>query len=359
MESVKVSFYMPDFSGGGAERVNVILANALSESGYSVEMIVLQAKGANLGLVSPSVRVISLHCSAGALKWFHFLWSLLRLWWHLHGKGRVLISGIFFNNLQAGLLAKICGYKVVVVEHTIKSVNDTKRGWLALPMRVLTSFYLKSSAKVVAVSNAVKADLVDHFSIEAARVEVVYNPVADHPIIAKVQTSSVRKVIFAGRLVKLKRVDYLIRAVADLRSQGHKVDLDIFGDGPLKDTLVCLMNDLGLSECVTFRGFELDSNVIYSNADCLVLPSEFEGFGNVIVEAAAYGVPSVACLGSGGPEELVQDGRLGVLCNIQDLASGILRCLELTVDQQSLEIFADQFSEKNLVKKYITILKDC
>jgi glycosyltransferase involved in cell wall biosynthesis len=122
--------------------------------------------------------------------------------------------------------------------------------------------------------------------------------------------------IYAGRLLRAKRVDLLLRAVALLAPRHPGVLLTVFGDGPAKEELVRLAIELGIAAQVDFRGHVETSEEVWRNlgqARVAVQPSEREGFGLFPLEAMAAGLPVVYCE---SPEsavpELVRDGVEGI-----------------------------------------------
>jgi len=103
----------------------------------------------------------------------------------------------------------------------------------------------------------------------------------------------------------------------------------IAGDGPLQAELEALAKTLGVSERVRFLGWRTDRSALLQSADICVLPSRYEPFGTVILEAWAAQTPLVACA-SAGPAAHVEDGKTGLLTPIDDagaLASAIRRVL--------------------------------
>ncbi|HEX4966116.1 MAG TPA: glycosyltransferase [Thermoanaerobaculia bacterium] len=122
--------------------------------------------------------------------------------------------------------------------------------------------------------------------------------------------------VYAGRLLREKRIDLLLRAVALLADRRSGVLLTIFGDGPYRETLLRLANELGISERVDFRGHVETYDEVWSGlggARIAVQPSEREGFGLFPLEAMAAGLPVVYCE---SPEsavpELVRHGIEGI-----------------------------------------------
>lgn len=94
-----------------------------------------------------------------------------------------------------------------------------------------------------------------------------------------------------GRLEKEKRFELAIDALGAVRAKGHDAGLTIVGDGAEREALETRAQALGLSNRVEFVGWQNDLTKYYSEADLLFVPSRYEGYGLVIVEALAAGIP--------------------------------------------------------------------
>ena len=117
-------------------------------------------------------------------------------------------------------------------------------------------------------------------------------------------------VLYAGRLTREKGVDLLADAFLAARARDPRLHLALAGGGPEEERLRAR-----LGGAATFLGW-LDGDelaVAYASADVFLFCSQTDTFGQVVLEAQASGLPVVA-VGSGGPAELVADGRSGLLC---------------------------------------------
>jgi glycosyltransferase involved in cell wall biosynthesis len=138
-------------------------------------------------------------------------------------------------------------------------------------------------------------------------------------------------VVFAGRHIPEKRVPALVPAVARARTRVPGLRAEIFGDGPDRPAVQAAIAAEGLDGAVTAPGFVAGEQVerAFARALCMVLPSEREGFGLVVVEACAHGVPAVvAAAPDNAATELVDDGVNGVVApssSPADLADAIVR----------------------------------
>ena len=176
-----------------------------------------------------------------------------------------------------------------------------------------------------------------------------------------------RMLLFVGRIEPLKGVDTLIRSLGVMRDQGslkkHEVCLSIIGgDASVSEEemshemsrLLDLREELGLEQVVTFLGKRAQDTLpyYYSAADVVVVPSHYESFGMVALEAMACGTPVVASQ-IGGLAYLVQDGETGFHVRDQDPEALAARLVEILDDEvlhhqmgQNAVAFAKNYSWK-------------
>ena len=138
-------------------------------------------------------------------------------------------------------------------------------------------------------------------------------------------------VVFVGRHIPEKRVPALVPALARARAEIPELRGELYGDGPERQKVLAAIAESGLGAFVSAPGF-VDADVLedaLASALCLVLPSAREGYGLVVVEAAARGVPAVVVAGpDNAAAELVDDGVNGVVApsaEPDDLAAALVR----------------------------------
>ena len=138
-----------------------------------------------------------------------------------------------------------------------------------------------------------------------------------------------RQVVMLNRLAPQKRVDLAIRAWARVAVVVPEARLDVYGDGPLRDELQALIDDLGLAASVTLHGATADRDAIFDRAALFVTSTAFEGQGLSIAEALARGLPVVSFDARYGPREAI--GHAGVLVasgDVEGFADAITRLLQ-------------------------------
>jgi glycosyltransferase involved in cell wall biosynthesis len=141
-------------------------------------------------------------------------------------------------------------------------------------------------------------------------------------------------VVFAGRHIPEKQVPALVPAIALARERVPALRCEIYGDGPERPAVEELIAEQGLEHAITSHGFVTSKELAgaLSRALCMALPSRREGYGLIVVEAAAAGIPSVVAAGpDNAATELVEDGVNGVVApsaTPEDLANAIVRIHE-------------------------------
>jgi len=153
---------------------------------------------------------------------------------------------------------------------------------------------LRLNSKMIAVSGKTKKDLEK--VLKDREISIIPNGI-DFNEIQKIKLSKVKSdVIYVGRLIKYKNVDFLIKSIKLLETKNPDINCIIVGDGPEKDDLKKLAEELNIEKKINFIGFLEDYNEVISymkSSKVFVLPSTREGFGMVVIEANACGLPVV------------------------------------------------------------------
>jgi glycosyltransferase involved in cell wall biosynthesis len=161
---------------------------------------------------------------------------------------------------------------------------------------------------------------------------------------------------FVGRLVAIKRVDLLLRAVARARQLGAPVRLAVVGDGPLRPRLERLAADFGVREHVWFAGYRPEMVAVTAAAEIAVLSSDNEGTPVSLIEAAAAGKPAVATMVGGVPDVVTREtGLLVPRGDAEQLAHGIVALTgdptrRAAMGAQARRRVAKRFSAERLVR---------
>ncbi|HET7143739.1 MAG TPA: glycosyltransferase family 4 protein, partial [Anaerolineales bacterium] len=172
------------------------------------------------------------------------------------------------------------------------------------------------------------------------------------------------RIFSAGRTVYQKGLDLGLRALAQL--QDLEWEWRIAGDGPQLDALKSLAQELGMSERVTFLGWQSREELTrwYHHSNLFLFPSRHEGMPNAVLEAMSSGLPVVATRIAGN-EELVLDGVTGLLVNAEDvnfLRDGLRRLIveekmRRQMGQASRRRVEMEYSWENVARQYSEVLE--
>ncbi|NGY05400.1 glycosyltransferase [Solimonas terrae] len=218
---------------------------------------------------------------------------------------------------------------------------------------------------IVAVSRGVRDDLIRECRLQPERVHVIHNPaiprdieqLAQAPVPHPWLADPERPVIIGmGRLTEQKDFRTLLAGFARLPSP---VRLILLGDGEQRAALQRLADELGVAERVLFAGFRKNPYAWLARARLFVLSSRWEGFGNVLAEALALGVPCVSTDCPSGPSEILDGGRFGELVPVADverLAIAMQETLTRPVDAERLRSAASDFRVEVSAARYLALL---
>lgn len=176
------------------------------------------------------------------------------------------------------------------------------------------------SARQIVVPSEYLRRLVEGWGVPGERIAVVQNGTIAGNVAAPAARSGRERfrALFVGRLTNWKGVETLLLAARDV----PELELEIVGDGPEWPHLVELSAQLGLSDRAIFRGRLSAPDVRHAmgRAHALVLTSLYEGLSHTLLEAFAAGLPCIVS-DRGGNEEVVSDGRNGVIVPAQNVGS--------------------------------------
>ncbi|RTI12725.1 glycosyl transferase [Thermus scotoductus] len=368
---MKVALFLPSLEGGGAERVNLLLAQGLKERGAEVDLVLAQAQGPYLSAVPKGVRVVDLKAP-------RVLFSLVPLVAYLRReRPKALFSSLSHANilaLWARGLAQV-PTQVFVVEHT--PLKESRLGTISFRERAahaLLPWVYPKAQGVVAVSKGLAEELVEVFRIPRDKVRMIYNPVVSEGLFRKadVEEEVLSHPWFApnqppvllavGRLSREKNFSLLLRAFARVRRRVPS-RLLILGEGQERGFLEALVGELGLSEDVSLPGFVPNPYPFMRKAAALVLSSRYEALPTVLIEAMALGTPVVATDCPFGPREILEGGRWGQLVAVDDevgLANAMQEVLENPPPSEERELMRkvalERFGVDRAIQEYWQLL---
>ena len=186
--------------------------------------------------------------------------------------------------------------------------------------------------KIITVSKKTKTDLM---AVKSSEKSVVIPNGIDFNYINKINPSDEKSdIIFAGRLIKEKNVDILIKTIAIVKERIPDIKCFIIGDGPERAKLERLVQELDIDNNVSFKGFMKNYNdlISYMKASkVFVLPSTREGFGIVVIEANACGLPVVVVNHKmNAASDLIINNKNGIISDFskEDIAENIISMID-------------------------------
>jgi glycosyltransferase involved in cell wall biosynthesis len=358
----RVAFLIQTTKGYGGERVfDTVLREAIADDSVTPIVVTIDEQ------VSESAKQLGVehwtldrHRSGARASWkaSRNLRDLA-----IHREFASIVSFMSYANVIA-LLAGTIGnrrFPVVISEHTQLTDLLLEEGKGRAQTYTFRRLYPRAD-QCLAVSNAVRMDLIDKFGVSPFKVKTVGNPISiDRSRIASLQHLRDRSIkqervrlASVGALKFAKGHVYAIRAMCELP---ESYTLDLVGDGPLKHELEQLCRSLGISDRVRFHGYLADPMSILGASDVLLQPSLREGFGLSVIEAGLLGVPVVAT-NVGGLPELVPGIVPGVLVPPRNVAAIVRAVVQVVEDRRGDSQFVIQqtqefFSPGAVARRYI------
>lgn len=336
--------------GNGAERFALTLAKGLIDAGHEAHIVYFKniidlpiPDGVKLHFFDyQKYRVIPKFMRAGfAAKAFdNFILKNI-------GTPDLVLSNLFPVDF---VLSKSQLPNVHLVIHNTTSLEYGER--LEGMRKELTKIYLAKPC--VAVSKGVETDFIKVFGSES-RITTIYNPINVDQVISTaneyVPEIEGPYIVNVGKFKQQKRHDILIKAYAKANLQEKLV---LVGTGELLESSKKLVKSLGIEDKVIFTGFKKNPYPYIKHAKLMVVSSDFEGLGLVILEALALGTPVISTNCPSGPSEILRSDCLVELGESSALPDKISIALQqsdndpITLDGKFLPDYA--------VSKYLDLL---
>lgn len=325
---------------GGSERVLVNLLNGLDRKRFSITLVLYEKVFDYAIPENIDLKLLDIYTGRNLIVLAKsFILKIINLTKLIkQNKPDVIFSLLSTTNVTV-ILAKLLSRvncRLIVSEHTHPSENLKNEPYGFLTKFLVKQFYPKAN-KVVAVSSGIKEDLIKNFNVPEKKIAIIYNPIdinnirmlseehVDHPWFRE----RIPIIVSVGRLTRQKGFPYLLKAFSILRKSFY-CRLLIIGDGEERESLIKMAEDSGYRGDIEFIGFQKNPFKYMAKASIFVLSSIFEGFGNVIVEAMALGLPVISTDCPSGPSEIIENGESGLLVPVRDeyaLADSILDVL--------------------------------
>lgn len=354
----RIAILIDTLNGGGAEKVCLTLFEAMLNRGIDAHLIVMKRKFEYDLPDSKNVHFIFDNVKLRLYSYFVQKRAAKKLAQLVDKTGR--FDAIFSNlDFSHAVLAKSglqnCFY---VVHNSIEKTLETHRRLGPMKYwRKKRAINHLNGKRLIAVSYGIKQEILSNDTLNVKSVDVIYNPIDLDSLVkkAKQNDSDVPTrpyVVFMGRIAKQKRVDVLIQAFQFVKSD---VDLVVLTSNLKKLSKLVLKHNHNNKNIIGLN-FKQNPYPMVANAQALVLSSDFEGLGMVLIEALACGTPAVSTDCPHGPNEILTgdlEQFLAPVGNPSELARKIDLALGYQVQRPAI---LDKVKLENVVERYLELL---
>lgn len=305
------------------------------DSAVQRRLVSLAEAAGELTVCVPSTRTESVQPSehlrvhaVGGLKPFQFFGLWLRARQELTRKryDLVTVQDPYFLGFLGAQLAEKYSVPLEVQIHGFERMEGGRAR--------LARFVFGKAKKIRVVSERLRRELYSTFRIPYSKMYVLPVYTQTHPTSILPSKEGSRKrvpypftFLTVGRLVPVKNIGLQIRALAKVAEKIPQVRLRIVGDGPLREVLKLQVKSSKLEDKVLFEGYQEDLNRYYAEADAFLLTSDAEGWGRVVLEAAAHRLP-IIMTNVGLAQELITNNESGFIIPVGDEHELVLAMLE-------------------------------
>lgn len=354
MDPLRLLVVCHSMAGGGTQRAVTILLSRLDRGRFEPALALFEQQGPFLRKIPPDVPIVDLNGRHPLLLGWAALGLALAI---RRDRPDIVLATMRIPSLAAAACGRFFPDTAVVLwaqSHVEQAIAGHRlHAYRVLVPRLVRRLYPRVRG-IIAVSEGVKENLVRAFGVAAARVRVVPNPLeiaqvqalaAEEPALAL--DWSMPTVVAVGRLASQKGFTYLLHAFARLAGT-RPCRLLILGDGRERAALWRQAQSLGIQDRVILAGFQANPFACMARSTVFVLPSLWEGFPFVLMEAMACGVPVISTDCPSGPAELVVDGETGLLVPPSDPVA-LARAMD--------RLLADETLAKSLAKSAVRRLE--
>ena len=351
MKIKNLVIYYPSFESGGVEKVIKNLIKYFISKSINIYLITSNKENLKIIKKKKNLKIIIIKKNyfrylpsrlTSSINSVKYLYSLLR---KMNNSNTIVHS--MQSNFIPIVISKILNFKIVIrnSEDAIESIKYSENKFLSY-LIFLLRFVFYNFADFIITNSKGSAKSLEIFVINKKKIRHIYNPYVTEEMIKKSKIKVKKKniVMAAGRITIQKNFVFLIDAFkkSSLIKKGYI--LNIFGKGYLEKKIKLKLKSEKLNKSVFLKGWSKDLTQEYKKSKIFVLPSLYEGLGNVLLEAINYGLITVATNCKSGPKEILMNGKGGLIVPINNI-----EILAKTLDNIVLN--------EKIVKKKLNIAK--
>jgi glycosyltransferase involved in cell wall biosynthesis len=353
-----------DDIAGGAERVLADISAGLLEKGHDIALLSFDKPGGKpFYSLHKNMRRISLGIGrtrepSGLLETMRRMGPIRRA--ILNEKPDVVIAFMHSMFIPVAFAMIGTGIPVIASEHIVPDHYKNRR--LEFFLLILSGLIVK---RITVMSNRIRNM---YPRILRKRMVILPNPVHLAAIVPDAEKNSAQKIILnVGRLTYQKDQQTLIAAFAQLAPKFPDWTMRIVGKGELEGDLRKQILDLGMETRIVLPGITQAIEAEYTVAGIFALPSRYESFGLVTVEAMSHGLPVIGFADCPGTNELIDHGKNGLLVDGLDRVKALASGLEILMDDRALRTrlgregikTASQFAPEKIIAKWEDLIRGC
>ena len=362
----KICFIVSNYNdGGGTERVLSQIANGLAYKGYNISIVSLGRGTKPHYFTHSEISLYELNAIAtrkkSRIKYLINKFLLARKKSNkvynalLDIKPDIVVAvGIGFYRYIEKARKKL-GVKTIAWEHFCLSAYNLPQ------INKSRKLAIKNAEKVVVLSRQDLSAYQKKYP-RATNLKCIYNPIA-FDVKESIDINN-KVVVAAGRYVYEKGFDMLIEAWAKIADKIPEWELKIFGEGTERERLQRQIANLKLKN-VKLLGYAEKLDEEYEKASIFCLSSRYEGWGLVLVEAQAKGLPCISFDCKNGPREIIDDGVNGFLVKANDINQFAEKLLCLIQDKELRKSFSSnsqnqlhKFSTEKILDQWVELIEE-
>ena len=302
---------------GGAERVSILFAKTLMQEGWNCKIFVYAGNISKIDILDFIPDTIQTEVIRGRFrKLFFILFGVIR-----RERPDVVFASMPYLIALLAIIRRFVLRSFILIGRQYATPSRLTGGKLKSSKR-----FLPMCDKIIAQTNEMRDEIINLFYVKPEKVVTIYNPIDKELIDEKLREQfvvdkSYINFVAVGRIAEAKDYEVMLRAFSIFHHTHEKSKLFIVGailGGEYCQSILKLSKDLGLSEAVSFEGFQNNPYKYIAASDVYLLSSKTEGLPNVMIEAFYIGKPIVATRCIPFIEQTIKDGETGYSVPVGD-----------------------------------------